>query len=464
MIDGRAQNADPVPPRTAEENVARLRAAQDRFVPEMMRLCAAAHPHYREVLRERGLAASDFQKVVDLSKLPVLPKQAFIDDPESFRLDLDGVPGLATEETTLADIIYTAGSTSRPTPFYDNVHDRFGRIHLMKRAATIAGIGPRDTVMNLFPLTSVPHQGFLSASWGAMAVGAKLLTGLTGRAYDAFAVHNRMGHAIEMIERERATVIWGITTYVRRVVVRAQEQGRDFSSVRLAMVMGEPCPRGMREDIRSRLLSMGSESPATNNGYGLTETLGPATECAELGGMHQPVPDQFYYEVVDPETAEPVPDGQKGMLLVSHLNRRGTVLLRYATGDIVTLTHETCPHCGRWEPRFLGSPYRADGLTKVKGTLINPATLQDELARLLHRGVKEYQIVVMREDEHDPFSSDTLRIRVASAPRDRDRVGREVVQAVSRCAEITPELEFLPADGFAEIAGSYKFKRFVDER
>jgi hypothetical protein len=59
-----------------------------------------------------------------------------------------------------------------------------------------------------------------------MAVGAKLLTGLTGRPYEAFPVHNRMDHAIEMIERESATVIWGITVYVCSLVVRAQEQGR----------------------------------------------------------------------------------------------------------------------------------------------------------------------------------------------------------------------------------------------
>jgi phenylacetate-CoA ligase len=208
-----------------------------------------------------------------------------------------------------------------------------------------------------------------------MAVGAKLLTGLTGRPYEAFPVHNRMDHAIEMIERESATVIWGITVYVCSLVVRAQEQGRDFGSVRLAMIMGDACPLGMREDIRTRLISMGSHEPWVNNGYGLTETLGPATQDFEEGGMHQPLAEDYYFEVVDPETYEPVPDGQPGMMLLSHLNRRGIVLLRYVSGDIVSITHETCPNCGRTSPRFLGAPYRADGLTKVKGTLINPAFL-----------------------------------------------------------------------------------------
>ena len=74
----------------------------------------------------------------------------------------------------VAGVIYTSGSSGKPTPFYDTVHDRFARIHHLGRVATIAGVGPQDTVMNLFPLSAVPHQGFLSAMWGAMAVGSKL--------------------------------------------------------------------------------------------------------------------------------------------------------------------------------------------------------------------------------------------------------------------------------------------------
>ena len=77
------------------------------------------------------------------------------------------------EERTIADIIYTAGSSGEPTPFYDTVHDRYARIDLMARATRIAGIGPADTVMNLFPLSAVPHQGFLSATWGPMAAGSQ---------------------------------------------------------------------------------------------------------------------------------------------------------------------------------------------------------------------------------------------------------------------------------------------------
>ncbi len=444
--------------------VRQLRVQQNRYLARMAPLWAQAHPYARQVFCERGLTPEDIRTVDDIRKLPPMTKQDYISDPEQFRLDPSQATGLSLEERTIADIIYTAGSSGEPTPFYDTVHDRYARIDLMARATRIAGIGPADTVMNLFPLSAVPHQGFLSATWGPMAAGSKLLSGLTGRSYAGFPVHRRMDEAIDLIEIQRATVLWGITSYVRRVIMRAETLGKDFSAVRLVMAMGEPCPTAMRDDMRTRLTRMGSPHVTVNNGYGMTELMGPSTECRENGGAHLPAPEQFYFEVVDPQTYAPVPDGARGLLLLTHLNRRGTVLLRYVAGDVVALTHEQCPHCARWEPRFLGSPYRVDGLTKVKGTLINPAVILDGLSGLLSRGVREYQVVISRENPHDPLSADVLRVRAACAAADHSRLRQEIEATVRAETEISPEIEFLPADGFGEIAGGYKFKRFIDER
>lgn len=448
----------------ASAYVRRLRERQNAYLQRMAPLWAQAHPYARRVLEERGLTPDDFRTVDDIPKLPPMTKQDYIRDPEAYRLDASRARGLSLEERTVADIIYTAGSTGEPTPFYDTVHDRFARIDLLGRGARIAGVGPDDTVMNLFPLSAVPHQGYLSATWGAMAVGSKLLSAHTGRAYADFPVHRRMDEAIDLIDSQRATVLWGITSYVRQVILRAEERGKDFSAVRLVMAMGEPCPTAMRDDMRARLTRLGSPHVTVNNGYGMTELMGPSTECRENGGAHLPAPAQFYFEVVDPETYAPVPDGARGLLILTHLNRRGTVLLRYVAGDVVALTHDQCPHCGRFEPRFLGSPYRVDGLTKVKGTLVNPAVLLEGLSSLLSRGVKEYQVVISRESPGDPLSADVLRVRAACSDSERLRLGQEIEATVRAETEISPAIEFLPADGFGEIAGGYKFRRFVDER
>ena len=287
--------------------VRQLRDQQNRYLARMAPLWAQAHPYARQVFCEHGLTPDDFRTVADIRKLPPMTKQDYIRDPERFRLDPSQATGLSLEERTIADIIYTAGSSGEPTPFYDTVHDRYARIDLMARATRIAGIGPADTVMNLFPLSAVPHQGFLSATWGPMATGAKLLSGLTGRSYAGFPVHRRMDEAIDLIESQRATVLWGITSYVRRVIMRAETLGKDFSAVRLVMAMGEPCPTTMRDDMRTRLTRMGSPHVTVNNGYGMTELMGPSTECRENGGAHLPAPEQFYFEVVDPRRTRPCP-------------------------------------------------------------------------------------------------------------------------------------------------------------
>ena len=130
-----------------------------------------------------------------------MSKQDYIRDPELFRLDPSRATGLSLEERTIADIIYTAGSSGEPTPFYDTVHDRYARIDLMARATRIAGIGPADTVMNLFPLSAVPHQGFLERNVGADGNRQPSCSAASPAAsYAGFPVHRRMDEAIDLIE------------------------------------------------------------------------------------------------------------------------------------------------------------------------------------------------------------------------------------------------------------------------
>src|SRR5437764_8652991 len=142
--------------------------------------------------------------------------------------------------------------------------------------------------MNLFPLTPVPHIGFLRTRDYATLIGAPVVNALTGTPYPAYPVHRHLDDAIRMVEQHKGTVLSGIVSYVRRVVMRAEELGADFSHVRLVAVLGEPCPRGMREDMRRRLLRLGAGAASRqdvfiNNGLGFTEMQGTTGECVELG-------------------------------------------------------------------------------------------------------------------------------------------------------------------------------------
>ena len=449
-------------PRKTAHRLDDLRPLQEERFQHQMDLVFAGHPYYKEILDRRGLTRGDFRDLDDLRKLPLTRKEDYIARPREFLLSLDQVEGASREERTIWDIIYTAGSTSDPTPFFDTSYDHYARISQLKRTAQIAGITEADTVMNLFPLTSVPHQGFLSVLWGSQAVGAKLVSGFGGSFDGGFGLIRRSRETIDLIERQRVTVIWGIGFFLRRLVMTAQEMGRDFSSVRLVLPMGEGSSAGMREDLRRRLGDLGARDVRVLNGYGFTEMHGPSMECSEMGGFHLPKPARYFFEILDPKTLDPLPEGQAGLVVMTHLDRRGTCLLRYLVGDICTLSSQPCPACGGWEPRFSSIPYRTGSIVKVKGTLVNVSALIDVLSGV--QGLEEYEIILTQTDPTDPFSEDIVLIKT-TCPQDAfSSISAKIREAVRRNQEVTPEVEWVPLEHFAERQMNYKFKRFKDER
>jgi phenylacetate-CoA ligase len=439
-----------------------LRPTQEELFMHQMDLVFRAHPYYNELFKKVGLTKRDIKGLDDLHKIPLTQKEDYLARPDDFRLDMNQVPGATVEERTLWEIVFTAGSTSAPTPFYDTAYDHYARISQLKRTTEIAGITPEDTIINLFPLTSVPHQGYLSAFYGSQAAGAKLISGYTGSFDGGFGLIRRSTEVIKMIEEQRVTVLWGISFFLRRLVMRAQEMGCDFSSVRLAMPMGEGSPAGMREDVRRRLGDMGAKGVKVLNGYGFTEKHGPSMECAELKGFHVPKPARYFFEILDRETFEPVPEGEEGLVVTTHLDRRGTCLLRYVVGDVCSLSYEACPECGRWEPRFTTTPYRVGGLVKVKGTLVNVSALYDVLSSI--EGIDEYEIILTQADPSDELSEDVLLIKVACEGEIGTGLAEKVAEEVRRSQEVTPKVELVPADHYAGILKGYKFKRFRDLR
>lgn len=439
-----------------------LRPLQEERFQRQMDLVFAGHPYYRDLFARKGLTRKDFRGLDDLVKFPLTQKEDYIARSEEFRLRLEQVEGISREERTIWDIIYTSGSTSDPTPFFDTSYDHYARISQMKRTAEIAGIGEEDTVINMFPLTSVPHQGFLSVLWASQAVGARMVSGFGGSFDGGFGLIRRSRETINLIEKHRVTVIWGIGFFLRRLIITAQEMGRDFSSVRLVLPMGEGSSAGMRNDLRRRLADLGARNVKVLNGYGFTEMQGPSMECSELGGFHLPKPARTFFEILDPNTLERLPEGRPGLVVMTHLDRRGTCLLRYLVGDICTLTSEPCPSCGGWEPRFSSIPYRTGSIVKVKGTLVNIPALFDALSKI--QGIEEYEVILTQTDPADPFSEDVMLVKTA-CPRARfHSISTEIRESTRRSQEVTPEVEWVPLEHFADTQMNYKFKRFKDER
>lgn len=442
-----------------------IRAIQDQRFRHQIALCFKAHPYYQEVFRRLKLTPDDLQTLDDLHKLPITTKADYMKNPQSFRLT--PLPEFTPYERVLWDVSYTTGTTAGvPTPFFNTTHDYFAVLEQLKRLCAIMGITEKDTVINLFPLTPVPHIGFLRTRDYATVVGAAVVSTLTGMPYPAYPVHRHLDEAVRMVEQHKGTVLSGIVSYVRRVIMRAEELGANFSSIRLVAVLGEPCPRGMREDMRRRLLRLGAASQPDvfiNNGLGFTEMQGTTGECVELGGGHNPAPDQFYFQVLDEQTYTPLPDGQRGLFTITHLDRRGTVLLRYVVGDLNALSHEVCPHCGRQGPRIVTNTIRTAELVNLKGTLINPDVIKEAVATV--EGIEEYQIVFTTEEPNDPYSSEKLLIRVAAQANEQERIRTQLTTKVTEAAEMRPAIEFV--DNMSEIfdpGKALKSARVVDLR
>src|SRR4029079_5964992 len=159
-------------------------------------------------------------------------------------------------------------------------------------------------------------------------------------------LNNSVDQIAALAARVRPTILWGVPSYIRRLVGRAEELGVQLPTVRLVFVTGEGFGDEARADLIQRLKRLGAPSPGIRVSYGATEMQGGLVECAHGSGYHNPAPDQFLFEAVDPKTKQPVADGDEGLILLTHLDRRGTVMLRYSLGDMARLTNERCPHCG----------------------------------------------------------------------------------------------------------------------
>jgi phenylacetate-CoA ligase len=422
----------------------------------MLELCLRGHPHYRRIWADANINVGQIKTIADLERLPLTHKSDLMASPDRFRLNL---PELPVHERTLWEIIYTTGSTADPTPVYNTTHDYNAYLFQSQRVAAISDIRETDVIANLFPLTPAPMGAFIRSAANAYAAGATIFAALPGARYGALDVRRPLDEAVRLIELHRATILWGIPSFVRRVLLRAIEISADFRNVRMCAITGEASSPALREDLRHCLRELRATGSTIFDRYGSTE-LGAFAQCREDGDWHNPTPELQYHEVVDPETGRRLPDGERGALAATHLDRRGTVLIRFIVGDIVSLDRRPCPICGRTSERLVGPVVRTKDLVKVKGMLINPAVLLDTLQSIA--GMEEFQVVVRRENNADPLSMDELVVRIAGA----DQAGlAELVMTKARDAvRVRPRIEFVDAKEIYDVGRQTKAARFVDQR
>ena len=435
-----------------------LKSLQESNLRRQLELVAAFSPYYREVFRQERVAVESIATLEDLARIPVTSKEAYLENPLSFLLVTD--PPETLDVTY--EITYTSGTTTgTPAPFFNTAYDMFHISLSLRRAAEIGWMTPDDTLLNLFPYGTLPHIGFYRTIHLASTVGMKLVNALTGKDVPGFPLHRSMDEALELAERHGATVISSTGRTARRFVLRGGKLGTDLSALRMVLAVGDTVPQGMRDDLREHLRGLGAGGVFVNNGYGTTECQGTFVECCEFGGDHNPAPNLYHLEVLDPDTLRPLPDGELGLLAITHLDRRGTVLLRYLVGDLAAVENGVCPHCGRCGSRLVAK-VGSEEVIRVGGKLVDPEAVKNQLSGV--KGMVEYQLVVEKEDPDEPFSPDRLIVRLSVAGRMRHELEEEVVARVREATGITPVVQFVQSPEIYDPTTVLKATRFLDRR
>ena len=441
------------------EDPADLTRARDAVFAPMLDRIFEHHPYYKAVFAERGIDRRDIGGVGDLTRVPVTRKVDYVARPRDFTLRLPDTYEAA--ERIVWDVMYTTGSTGAPTPFTSTSYDFLNILAANRNMLRLRGVRPDDAILNLFPLTSYPHGAFTRAMNAAAACAIPVIAAMPGATTTRHTdLGNRTDAVCALAARPDVTILWGVPSYIRKMLGRAEELDMRMPSVRLVFVTGEGFGEEARGDLIARLRRLGAPDPRISVSYGATELQGGMVECSPGAGYHNPAPLQFLFEAVDPETLEPVADGDEGLILLTHLDRRGTSMLRYALGDTARLTRKRCPHCGALTERLVSVPVRRDGFMKIRGMLVNPQALADVLAA--DPAVVDFQAIVDKDDPSDPLSMDRLLIKLSL--RDAGDLDSRVADKVKATIGVAPKIELVAPDDPAFAGRGWKAKPIIDRR
>lgn len=404
------------------------------------------HPVYGPMIESIGLRG--VTSIDDVAVLPLTEKSQLAADPESYRLRReDG----SVHDTW--DVVHTTGTTGDPTPIYQTRHDYDRILVAQKRMASIRGITSADTIANLFPLAPRPNGSWLRVNDHAFAVGARLVAGMGGPSMGPYSQTRPLSEVAATVARSKPTILWGVGSYIRRFLAECRSAGLRLPTVRMVVASGEALDTSLGGDIKRMANDLGADV-ALSPGFGASELQCSLVPCRPGADLHNPSPDLFLLQVVDADGLT-LPAGSTGRLTITHLDRTGTVLVRYLLGDVVTLERGNCPHCGRAGERISAHHGRGDGRLKVRGQLVDVAQLEKAVAS--DPGVAEYQIEVKRPSREDPKSMDRLVVRVSARTRtgDPDLVGR-IAAEVRRLTSVSPEVEVVEPEAIFPTEGRMK--------
>ena len=331
--------------------------------------------YYRDLMDEKGVTPDDIKSIDDLHKLPFLTK-ADLRDAYPYGL-------LGTDLKNCVRIQSTSGTTGRRVVAFYTQKDVDMWEECCARAVMAVG-GTNEDVCQVAYGYGL-FTGGPGLNGGSHKVGCLTLPMSSGNTE----------RQIQFMRDLHATILCCTPSYAAYIGETLKDMGLtpDDIDLKAGIFGAEPWTEAMRRDIEK---SLGIKAYDI---YGLTETSGPGVsfECEEQTGMHINE-DHFLPEIIDPETGEVLPEGSKGELVFTSLDKEGFPLLRYRTRDICVLSRKKCS-CGRTLIKMSKPMGRSDDMLIVKGVNVFPSQIETVL---LNKGyAANYQIVVSRENNSD---------------------------------------------------------------
>ncbi|HOO06186.1 MAG: phenylacetate--CoA ligase [Ruminococcus sp.] len=394
--------------------------------------------YYRDLMDEKGVKPEDIKGTEDLRKLPFLSK-ADLRDAYPFGL-------LAKPLSECVRIHSTSGTTGRRVVAFYTQNDIDLWDECCARAITAAGGTNEDVCQVAYGFGL--FTGGAGLNGGSHTVGCLTLPMSSGNT----------DRQIQFMQDLGATILCCTPSYAAYIGETIHEMGISPDDLKLkAGIFGaEPWTEEMRRSIEK---SLGIKAYDI---YGLTEISGPgvAFECSEQNGMHINE-DNFIAEIIDPETGEPLPDGEVGELVFTSITKEAFPLLRYRTRDLCRLTRGKCS-CGRTLVKMAKPMGRSDDMMIIRGVNVFPSQIETVL---IEQGYSpNYLIEVDRVN-----NSDTLDISVEMNPdqfsdkvKDMQKQERELAEAIKTMLGINPKVHLVSPKSITRSEG--KAVRVIDRR
>lgn len=367
-------------PEIEAMKIQELRNLQDQRLRETVDRVYHRVPFYREKLEERGIRPDSFKGLKDLEKLPFTVKN---DLREHYPFGL-----FASKPNELSRLHASSGTKGKPTVVGYTENDLKHWADVCARAIAAAGGKPGDIFHNAYGYGL--FTGGLGLHYGAERFGAVVVPASGGG----------RKRQMTLIEDLSPRGIAGTPSFILSLGETMIQAGKDprSTTIQYGIFGAEPWSEEMREELEEM---WGIHAVDI---YGLSEVIGPgvAIECwQEKDGLHV-AEDHFLVEVVDPETGEPVEEGEWGELVFTTLTKEAIPVIRYRTGDLASVTREPC-RCGRTHARMSRIKGRIDDMLIIRGVNIFPMEVEP-LVLELEELAPHYQLVVEKVGSMDQLT------------------------------------------------------------